>query len=237
MGLLIYIKYVKYVNGRIGSGSYIIALFFFTIVDKLLGHNLLSTHQPYEEKEILQRIATGDEAAFRQLVHQFTPLLAPYILKFTKSKERTQEIVQDVFTQMWLSRESLSQVNNFRRYLYIASRNHALNAIRNMMREEKRHLKWLQDQPSDGTQSSPAQDYSPYIGLVEEAVQQLPEQQRKVWVLCRVQGKKYQEVAVETGLSRETVKKYLQYAHASITKYVRNKVVIALAGLLLRKLF
>jgi len=195
----------------------------------------LSTHQPYEEKEILQRIAKGDEVAFRQLVHQFTPLLAPYVLKFTKSKERTQEIVQDIFTQMWLSRESLSQINDFRRYLYVASRNHALNAIRNMMREEKRHLKWLQDQPSSIAENTPAQDYSPYIGLVEEAVKQLPEQQKKVWILCRVQGKKYQEAAAETGLSRETVKKYLQYAQASITKYVKNKVIIALAGLLLRK--
>lgn len=195
----------------------------------------MSTHQPYEEKEILQRIAKGDEVAFRQLVHQFTPLLAPYILKFTKSKERTQEIVQDIFTQMWLSRESLSQINDFRRYLYVASRNHALNAIRNMMREEKRHLKWLQDQPSSIAENTPAQDYSPYIGLVEEAVKQLPEQQKKVWILCRVQGKKYQEAAAETGLSRETVKKYLQYAQASITKYVKNKVIIALAGLLLRK--
>lgn len=197
----------------------------------------MSTYQPYEEKEILQRIAKGDEIAFRQLVLKFTPLLAPYVLKFTKSKERTQEIVQDIFTQMWLSRESLLEVNNFRRYLYVASRNHALNAIRNMMREEKRHLKWLQDQPSGNAENNPTQDYSPYVGLVEEAVQQLPEQQKKVWVLCRVQGKKYQEVAAEMGLSRETVKKYLQYAQASITKFVQNKVIIALAGFLLRKLF
>jgi RNA polymerase sigma-70 factor (ECF subfamily) len=217
--------------------AYINALFFFTIVDKLLSYNLLPTHQPYEEKEILQRIANGDETAFKQLVHQFTPLLAPYILKFTKSKERTQEIVQDIFTQMWLSRESLGEVNNFRRYLYVASRNHALNAIRNMMREEKRHQKWLQDQPSAIAGNTAAPDYSPYLGLVEEAVQQLPEQQKKVWVLCRVQRKKYQEVAAEMGLSRETVKKYLQYAQASITKYIQHKVIIALAGLLIKKFF
>jgi RNA polymerase sigma factor (sigma-70 family) len=198
---------------------------------------LLSTLQPYEEKEILQGVAKGNEVAFRQLVLKFTPLLAPYILKFTKSKERTQEIVQDIFTQIWLSRESLGQVNNFRRYLYVASRNHALNAIRNMVREEKRHLKWLQDQPSGIAENTATQDYSPYIGLVEEAVQQLPEQQKKVWVLCRVQGKKYREVAAETGLSKETVKKYLQYAQASITKYVQHKVTIVLAGLLLSALF
>jgi RNA polymerase sigma factor (sigma-70 family) len=171
------------------------------------------------------------------LVQEFTPLLAPYILKFTRSKERTQEIVQDIFTQMWISRESLCQVNNFRRYLYVASRNHALNAIRNMMREEKRHLKWLQDQPSNIAENNVTEDYTPYLGLVEEAVQQLPEQQKKVWVLCRVQGKKYQQVAAEMGLSRETVKKYLQYAQASITKHVQQKVVIALAGLLLKKFF
>lgn len=197
----------------------------------------MSSHQPYEESEILQGVARGDEAAFRRLVHMFTPLLAPYVLKFTRSKEITQEIVQDVFTQLWQSRESLSRVNDFRRYLYIASRNHALNAIRSMMREEKRRLKWLRDQPAGTEGDVPAPDHSPYLSLVEEAVQQLPEQQKKIWILCRVQGKKYQEAAVETGLSKETVKKYLQHAQASITKYVQHKVVVILAGLLFRKLF
>jgi len=197
----------------------------------------LSSQQRYEEKEVLNRIAKGDEIAFRQLVQHFTPLLAPYILKFTKSKEKTQEIVQDIFTQMWLSRESLSQLKDFRRYLYVASRNHALNAIRNMMREERRHLKWLQDQSSNRDGNETPQDYSPYLGLVEEAVEQLPEQQKKVWILCRVQEKKYQEAAEEMGLSRETVKKYLQYAQASITKHVQQKVLVALAGILLQKFF
>ena len=197
----------------------------------------MSSQQRYEEKEVLNRIAKGDEIAFRELVQHFTPLLAPYILKFTKSKEKTQEIVQDIFTQMWLSRESLSQLKDFRRYLYVASRNHALNAIRNMMREERRHLKWLQDQPSSSEGNDSQQDYSPYLGLVEEAVGQLPEQQKKVWILCRVKGKKYQEAAAEMGLSRETVKKYLQYAQASITKHVQEKVLVALAGILLQKFF
>ena len=132
----------------------------------------MSSQQRYEEKEVLNRIAKGDEIAFRELVQHFTPLLAPYILKFTKSKEKTQEIVQDIFTQMWLSRESLSQLKDFRRYLYVASRNHALNAIRNMMREERRHLKWLQDQSSNREGNETPQDYSPYLGLVEEAVEQ-----------------------------------------------------------------
>lgn len=193
----------------------------------------MATDQTYSEKELLLRIARGDEVAFGNLVHQYTPLLAPYILKLTKSREKTQEIVQDIFIQMWISRESLIEVNNFRRYLFVASRNHALNAIRSMLREEKRHLKWLQDQ-QEITDNTPTQDYSPYISIVEEAVLQLPEQQQKVWILCRRKGKKYHEVATEMGLSRETVKKYLQYAQASITKYVQRQVVIILAGILFK---
>lgn len=208
----------------------------FLPVLKINRQQKLPIHQTYEEKGLLLRIAEGDERAFQHLVHLYTPLLASYILKLTKSREKAQEVVQDIFMQMWISRESLREVDNFRRYLFVASRNHALNAIRSMLREEKRRLKWLQDQPSL-INNAPTQDYSPYVSIVEEAVQQLPEQQQKVWILCRIKGKKYHEAAMEMGLSRETVKKYLQYAQASITKHVRRQIVILLTGLLLEGRF
>lgn len=195
----------------------------------------MSANQPYKEHELLSHIAQGDEKAFRELVHLYTPLLAPYILKLVKSREKTQEIVQDIFMQMWITRESLGKVENFRRYLFVASRNYTLNAIRGMLREEKRRLKWLQDQ-SHLEEAPPDADYSPYISLVEEAVMRLPEQQRKVWVLCRQNGKKYNEVAAELNISRETVKKYLQYAQASITKYIQHKVVTVLTAILFENL-
>lgn len=191
----------------------------------------MAANHTYNEHALLQQVAAGDEKAFRSLVHRYAPLLAPYILELTKSREKTQEIVQDIFLQIWTGREALTSITHFRRYLFVVSRNHALNAIRSFIREEKRRMKWLDDQRGQLEDASPT-DYSPLIGLVEEAVLQLPAQQQKVWILIRRQGKKYHEVAAEMGISRETVKKYLQYATNNIIRHVQEKHIILIAGLL-----
>ncbi|MEP7258367.1 MAG: RNA polymerase subunit sigma-70, partial [Flavitalea sp.] len=70
----------------------------------------MERHGLYNEKMLLLQIAEGDETAFRQVLYHYSRLLAPYVLGFTKSKEKTEEIVQDVFLQLWISRGILPEI-------------------------------------------------------------------------------------------------------------------------------
>src|SRR5690606_38854802 len=79
----------------------------------------------------------GDEQAFAQLYRLWQPALGAYIFRITRSKEFAAEIIQDVFLKIWTSRETLSEINNFKSYLFVMSRNQALNALRKVMREVK----------------------------------------------------------------------------------------------------
>jgi RNA polymerase sigma-70 factor (ECF subfamily) len=71
--------------------------------------------------------------------------------------------------------------------------------------------------------------------LLDEAIDQLPEQQRKVYLLSRCEQLTYSEISGIMNISRETVKKYIQIAIASITSFIKKK--IAELGLLLFFLF
>ena len=62
-----------------------------------------------------------------------------------------------------------------------------------------------------------------YHSLLDEAINQLPTQQQKVYLLSRHERLRYNEVATKLNISRETVKKYLQIATVSITEYVQAK--------------
>jgi RNA polymerase sigma-70 factor (ECF subfamily) len=62
-----------------------------------------------------------------------------------------------------------------------------------------------------------------YHSLLDEAINQLPAQQQKVYLMSRHERLRYAEVATRLNISRETVKKYLQIATASITEYVQTK--------------
>ncbi len=175
--------------------------------------------------DTLQAVSRGDEAAFRELFRQYADHLYAYIWQLTKSRELAEEVVQDIFLQIWISRETLAEVRNFRNYLFVIARNHALNAIKKMMRERKRAMEW---ELARGEEDVPPPQ-EPDLDIVEEAIRQLPSQQQKAWLLSRRGGKKYHEIAREMQLSRETVKKYIQYATQSIVRYVTSRISTLLA--------
>ncbi|MRG43902.1 RNA polymerase sigma-70 factor [Chitinophaga sp. SYP-B3965] len=178
---------------------------------------------------LLQQVSEGSESAFRKLFHQYADHLHTYIWQLTKSKELSEEVVQDIFLQIWMARETLSGIRNFRTYLFVITRNHALNALKKITRERKRQDEWEQTLHMEWE----AEDIEAGLSIVEEAIEQLPAQQQKAWLLSRKQGKKYQEIAEEMNLSRETVKKYIQYATQSITQYVIRHPDLLLLILLL----
>jgi RNA polymerase sigma-70 factor (family 1) len=179
-----------------------------------------------DEKAILQQIAKGDERAFRWLFNQYHHKLGSYIFKITKSHELAEEVVQDTFLKIWSNRDSLSTVANFDAYLYVISKNHALNCIKRIASERLLTTEIgvatydIQIEESD-------EDHERDL-LIDEAINHLPPQQRIVYLLSRHERLKYSEIADRLSLSRETVKKYLQISTESITCYIRKKLIISI---------
>lgn len=187
---------------------------------------------PYNERDLLQQVAQGDEAAFGRLMQQYTNLLASHIFRLTHSREQTEEIVQDVFLRIWQVREGLMDVQNFRTYLYVISRNQALNAIRSLIREKRRLEKWQRTMDQSGEYEPDTTDDLRY-SLLEKAIAQVPPQQQQAWLLSRRQGLKYKEIARRMQLSEETVKKYIRYASLSISQYMESHLGYILLGIII----
>lgn len=180
----------------------------------------------YNEEEILYRISNGEESAFGQLVNQYSDLLGNYIFKLTHSREQAEEIVQDVFLKIWMTRESLTNVKNFRVWLYVISKNQSLNALRKTIQERIKRAEWEQNTTASIENTDDWKEQQ--LGLIDQAISQLPPQQKKAYLLSRKNGMKYKEIAREMNLSQETVKKYIQIAIYSISKYVENHFEFAL---------
>lgn len=177
----------------------------------------------FDEKEILSQIAAGDEVAFTRLFKHYHQLLGTYVLRFTRSREVTEEIVQDVFMKIWLNRTALSEVVEFKAYLFAISKNHVLNCLKKIAKERVITLD-LEDNVlvQDFIETSADNGY---YQLIDEAIDHLPPQQQKVYLMSRHERLKYAEIALKLNLSKETVKKYLQISSDSISSYIRNRLV------------
>lgn len=173
---------------------------------------------PYDEKILLQRIATGDETAFTTVFNHWHQQLGDYVFRLTGSVSFAEEIVQEAFVTLWTKRELLKEVDNIGAYIYRLCKNRTLNQLRNLARERLRNASWV----NITEQSSGGPDLEPFFQLIEEAVTKLPPQQQKAWILNRREGLMYEEVARQMQLSRETVKRHIQLSGRFISNYVKQ---------------
>jgi RNA polymerase sigma-70 factor (family 1) len=189
-----------------------------------------------DEKDMLLHVANGNEEAFERLFLLYHQQLATYIYHLTDSVELAEEVVQDVFLKIWMSREALAEVKSFKAYLFVISKNHALNCLRKVAKERARFEQW-DDNVINAIILTENEKDEKYYSLLDEAINNLPAQQKKVYLLSRHERRKYSEIAADLDLSKETVKKYLQIAVTSITNYVQTNIdlsIILIAILLSR---
>lgn len=191
---------------------------------------------PHSEKDVLARVAAGNEHAFAQLFHAYYQQLADYVFLLTRSMPLTEEIVQDSFTRIWIHREQLCVVANFRSYLFTVSRNHTLNCLRGLAREAQKKHEWTahyRSETEDETAEETALRSQQYYQLIEAAIEQLPPQQQKAYLLSRRDGLSHQAIGHEMQLSRQTVKRHISMALHAIRQYVRTHAGRILIGIAL----
>ncbi len=174
------------------------------------------------DSDQLIMVAAGNELAFKKLFLKYHQQLGTHIFRITNSMDLAEEIVQDVFLKIWMNREALSEVHNFNAYLFVISKNHTLNCLRKLSRE-RHHLNICEE---NYTMSLTADngDLNSYHNILDQAIDRLPPQQQRVYLLSRHERLRYAEVANRMNISHESVKKYLKIANASIIAFVKTNL-------------
>lgn len=174
----------------------------------------------YNDKDLLQQIAAGDEKAFRCLFDAYWDKIYKVAITLTKSATTAEEIVQDVFLKIWLKKDQLPAVEKIDGYLFMVARNHIYNVLRSKVNEQEfvEHLEQhFLEQSSLPEQLLLVKETAE---LVAKAVEQLPEQQRAVYIMSRDEGLDYNAIAAKLGITRSTVKNHMTKALHFLRDYL-----------------
>lgn len=178
------------------------------------------------EAVLLAKIAGGDEHAFRAVFDHYQQYIFTFAQKITRSDSDAEEIVQDIFLKIWFGRNQLPAVENFGAYLNRLVRNHALNLLRHeaVISRIKTEIELSSSENDLGTQQT--LDYKEAKELLDEVVNRLPEQQRRVYALCHFEGLKYDEAAAQLNISPDTVHYHMKLALATIRKHFKRHALL-----------
>lgn len=162
-----------------------------------------------------------DDAFFRSLFQDYFGQLVGFAEYILADREEAENVVQECFIRLW-ERGTHSDIFDMRSYLFRQVKNACLNVVKHLQVED-RHNKWI----AEAYMYSELPDGEYDDGLVEkvwQAVDELPEQTRAVFVACVVDGKKYREVAEEYAISVNTVNTYVKRAY----KFLRERLGVQL---------
>jgi RNA polymerase sigma-70 factor (family 1) len=175
----------------------------------------LSIEPIHNERELLRQVAKGDEAAFRILFDAYRNRLYFYILRITASKEAAEDVLQNTFLKLWLNRQELDGVQNFNAWLFRISQNDVMNSLRRRALEATILQRELA-RPVPGMEAGELLHYKQVREIIQKAVDTLPPQQKKVYILRREEGLKIKEIAHTLDISPLTAKKHLTAAQKTI---------------------
>lgn len=174
-----------------------------------------------ESDEILWVDALRNDSteAFDALYRVYFPSVYANICRLVREPSAAQDIVQEVFIRLWEKRGQLKPGQPAGNWLFVVSYNRSVSWLRKDLREKLQieGLDALPDLPCE-----PGWDHtSLQLDMLEKAIEQLPPQRKKVFLLCKVQGRTYAEAASELQISHYTVKEHIQKASQFIREYVR----------------
>ena len=82
------------------------------------------------ESNIIYRITKGNEQAFEKFMDYYSTPLYHYVFSIIRNKETSEEILSDVFIEVWKQRTSLLEIENLRGWLYTVAFRKAISALR-----------------------------------------------------------------------------------------------------------
>ena len=177
----------------------------------------------HNDKELLLRIAGGDEAAFRAVFNNYWDQVYSTAYMFTKSPEMAEDITQDVFAQLWVKKAMLAEISRFEAFLYVTARNMIIDKLRKKVQttEYGDYLKAYFEET----------DYNPITQVetrqfeqsIHQAISRLPAQQQQAFRLSRFNDMSHEEIAAQMGISRQSVKSYIVRAMVTLRKYLQEE--------------
>ncbi|MEQ6120897.1 RNA polymerase sigma-70 factor [Reichenbachiella sp. MALMAid0571] len=169
----------------------------------------------------INALRTGDGGAFENIYNEFWESLYAIAYNRLKSREAVEEILQEIFTDLWNRRESLSITSSLPAYLHAALKYKILNYIHS----QKLRLNFSQDHPeyiySRDNSTQEVLAFEELYELLEMGLEKLPAKCRLVFRMSRQEQKSSKEIAAELNVSHRTVQTHIHQA----IKFLRKELV------------
>lgn len=182
----------------------------------------------YSDEELMQEIKADNMFAFDVLYKKYSRRIYKFGFSILKSQEEAENLIQDVYLNLWENRHKVAEDSSVKSYLFTIAYNSSISIIRKKARESQfvEYLKTLQEVNEDPV--NVALEYNELTNKLDEIIKVLPRRQREVYLMHRVEGLKYNEIAERLNISVNTIENHMSRALRTIREKLGDYSLIAI---------
>ena len=179
-------------------------------------------------KKQTESAKTLDKAAFEELFRSYFTPLCSFAQKFVHDSDEAKDIVHQVFINLWNNRQEVDLNTSLKSYLFQGVQNRSLNFIR----DNKKLVQF--DTPQSETELAQYLDSRDHLESSEaeqrinNALDELPEKMREIFLMNRFDGLKYREIAEKLDISIKTVETQMSRALKSLRDKLSDMIMVLL---------
>ncbi len=186
----------------------------------------------YSEIELAVALAAGSKDAFDTIYLLYNRPVYANIFKMVCEPQQAEDLLQEVFLALWENRCSIHNNKSVAGWLFVVSYNKAASFLKKRLKESMMMTEWPDGfEPAVQYTDDEETLYEAQLEILQDAVDKLPSQKRKVFRLCRLEGKSYEEVAELLDISVSSVKDYLKQATRLVKTHISLKHAGSTAGI------
>jgi RNA polymerase sigma-70 factor (ECF subfamily) len=180
------------------------------------------------DEELMKEIKADNMFAFDLLYKKYSKKVYKFGYSILKSREESENLLQDVFLCLWENRHKVEKDSSIKSYIFTITYNSAISIVRKKARESEfvEYVKSLQEITEDPVNVE--LEYNELTNKLDEIINSLPKRQKEVYLLHKVEGLKYSEIAVRLNISVNTIENHISRALKTIREKLGDYSLIAI---------
>lgn len=160
---------------------------------------------------------------FEQVFNKHYNALCNYAYSYLNNHDTAEDAVQEVFLHLWRKRDALPQLSEITPYLFKSVRNKALEIIRKSNNESLKLMNMAQEK-DEAINSDTEENSKKYMQMerLNNLIRQLPPKCRDIFVLSKIEGLTYDEIAELKKISKKTVENHMVNAFKNLRKSINS---------------
>jgi RNA polymerase sigma-70 factor (ECF subfamily) len=174
---------------------------------------------------LITLLKQGDESVFKDIYNKYYYPILNNIAKWVADRDSQEDLLQEVFMELWNKKEHISPEADIGGWLftksYYLTMTHLRKALKVSFQSIEEHNIEALSPVADEDVLWREEKYSSKLALLKSAIELLPEQKKRTFILYKVQGLSYVEIAQQMGISEFSVRQYVKLAMSHLKKQVK----------------